>query len=478
MRREFGLIFIILVALFLRLWISDFGPMILDFDPFYHARIAGEIEDTHFIPTWDEKELGGVQHYYPPAYHIWITLLRFISGADPVLLGSLFTVYLGVICVVFVYVIGREIGPWVGLGAAALFATTPILVFRSGLWARPTGLTLFLTMVLIYSCLRLYRRQDAKNFALAGIFTIAYVFSHSTVMVGMTLILISALLTKSRGYIRASSALTLLALAAGFLYYYKFIPHLNFSLGYTTEYLPLFSSEIKLGFWHLFERFLFLSTFNLTLFPFIIHGSYVLRKKSPVIAALAILSFLLVIKGNMYMLFIFTANIAVAASLHELSKKIHKKKNINYGWSLAIIIFLGIFCFNLALNHEVQGKKVNPYVVPLQEVLTAPLGKSDLIIANDMNVGHEIPYYSNAGAFISVLSDTKKWSKNYKTYKDLYDMTGDEALDTLSKNRITHILHIKEPDKEIFPFIEELELETISSTGNENTNMTLYKIIK
>lgn len=474
MKRESGLIFIILMALFLRLWISDFSPIISDFDPFYHARIAGNIEETHFIPGFDEKELGGALHYYPPVYHIWIAIGRFITGADPLWIGSLFTVYLGVISVLFVYLIGRKINPWVALGAAALFASTPIIVFRTGLWTRPTGLTIFLMIALVYAYLRLYRRQDVKNSVIVAVFTIAYIFSHSTVLLGITLVLISAFLTKNRPYIKRASILIFLSLAIGALYYYRFIPHLNFSLGYTTEYTPLFSSNFKLDFWFLFETFLFLSAFNLTFFPLIIHGIHALRRRHLIIAALALLSFLLVVKGNMYMFFIFTTNIAVAASLYEISKK--KKKEINYGWSLAIAIFLALFCFNLGLVNELQGKKVSPYVEPLEEVLTVPLTGDDLILANDLNVGHQIPYYTNAGAFITVLSDTKRWSENYKTYKDLYNMTAQEARDALSKNGITHLLLIQQPGKKTFPFVGELELETISEVGDKNMNITLYKI--
>ena len=149
-----ALLFILLLAAILRAWISDFTLILLDYDAFYHARIAGEIYQNHHIPTWDQRELGGILHYYPPGYHILLVLGKyFLPGQGFLAIGSILNVFFGVITTLFVYLIGRRFSENAGLLSALLYAVTPMMVLRSGLWARPTGLSMMLAILIIYCLL-------------------------------------------------------------------------------------------------------------------------------------------------------------------------------------------------------------------------------------------------------------------------------------------------------------------------------------
>ncbi|MEE9474443.1 MAG: glycosyltransferase family 39 protein, partial [Candidatus Hydrothermarchaeaceae archaeon] len=146
---------ILLLAAFIRAWISDFTLILLDYDAFYHARIAEEIYQNHHIPTWDAKEFGGIPHYYPPNYHITMVLGKYILPEWSFLaIGSIFTAFFGVISTLFVYLIGRKFSERIGLTSALIYAVTPMMAVRSGLWARPTGLSMLFIILIVYLFLR------------------------------------------------------------------------------------------------------------------------------------------------------------------------------------------------------------------------------------------------------------------------------------------------------------------------------------
>lgn len=453
---------ILLLAAFLRGWISDFTPILMDYDAFYHARIAEYIYQNHHIPTWDPKELGGIPHYYPPLYHIIIMLGKYILPEwSFIAIGSLLTVFFGVISTLFVYLIGREFNERIALTSALIFSLTPMMVLRSGLWARPTGLSMLFTILMVYLFLRIVERRNARNVSLALIVSLGYIFAHSSVLLVLFLILAVSLTSRNNYGARAFFGITLFSLFVGGIYYYKALPFLNFSLAYAGEYLPLIYPLKELypfsDLWTITVAILFLGMFNLTNFPIIFHGIYVMIRRKKQLGIFAFFSlFIIFFKANMFMLLNFIVCIAIAVSLFRISSITIQKGNrkIN-GRPLAVLLLVMVVGMNILIVQELQGEKKHTYVDAVEEILSdAPLTSKNLVLASNPNIGHEIAYYSQAGTFISDLTDTKQYDKNRKVFDKLMDenISAEEAVNLLIKNNIDHLLIIEDSR---FPFMKD-----------------------
>lgn len=465
---------ILLVAAFLRVWISDFTLILLDYDAFYHARIAEQIHEGHHIPTWDAKELGGIPHYYPPLYHILIVLGKYIlPGQSTIVIGSILTVYFGLISTLSVYLVARRFSENTGLAAAFLYALTPMMVLRSGLWARPTGLSMMLAILVLYLFLKI--KKENKYAAPALIASLGYTFAHSSVLLVLSLVLAVSIIAKDRYKTQTFLKIALVLLAAGGLYYYRVFSFLNFSISRGGEYMPLSQPIANLlpfgGFEDLAAAALFLGTFSLVFFPFMFHGIYEMLKTQKELAIFSFISLFLVFFGaNMFMLLNFTVCIAIAVSIFRI-KKIR-------GLPTAALLILIIIGMDAALLQIVEGEKKTAYAEITKEILTeASLTSENLVLASDPNVGHAIPYYSGASTFISDLTDTRQYDKNREIFDTLKDEnTGnEEAMAMLRGNDIDHLLIIGEP----FPFMEDSkDLVPIKKIETKNVNAYLYRLKK
>lgn len=476
---------ILLLGAFLRLWLSDFKVMLPDYDPFYHARIAEIIYSTKTIPSWDAQELGGIPHYYPPVFHILIAIGKYLFfGLDFIEIGSVINVLFGVLSILIVYMMAREeFGEKIGLLSALLFAVTPMVVFRTSLWARPLGLSTFLASMSIYSFLRLSKKPDLNNGFLLLSTMLAYLFSHSSFIAAFGFLLVGLIINREKKLVKAFFGITCIAALSGVLYYYKFFPYLNFSLGYTTEYEPIIQLSSISDMHQFLVSILYLSTTNLASLPFLIHGAIICfkEKKYFIGVSIAITILLAFFKGNIFILFAFLLCIATALSLDRIST--YTSKGVRYGKTLAVLLLLAIFSTHIVMNaaaHDVKlGEKTYIYLLPIKEVLReSQLAPEDVVLANDITVGHGIAYYSNASTFISVLTDTKQWSKNYEAYKKLRDenLTFSRAEAMLSENKINYLLMIEGVTG--FSFVKDAaqNLEVINKATKNNVSATLYKI--
>lgn len=441
--RYLPIVAILLLAAFLRAWISDFTLILLDYDAFYHARIADEIYQNHHIPIWDAKELGGIPHYYPPVYHVLIVLGKyFFPGWSFLAIGSILTVFFGVVTTLFVYLIGRRLGKTVGLLSALLYAVTPMAVLRQGLWARPTGISMMFALLLFYLFLRV--RKGNKYAALALFAALGYTFTHSSVILVLALILVISVLAKDIYKSKTFLKIALVALSAASLYYYMALPYLNFSVSQKGEYMPVTGPILELlpfgGWAPLAAALLFLGLFNLAFFPFVFHGIYEMVKWKKMLGMLAIFSFLTAfLWANMFMLLNFTVCIAIAASLVRISR-------ISIPPAAALIL-LAVIGMDAALLTTTQGEKKHQNADIVKEILQdAPLTAENLVLASDPNIGHAIPYYSPANTFISDLTDTKQYNKNRETFDRIMNegTPADEAAALLKENNIDHLLVIGE----------------------------------
>jgi hypothetical protein len=468
------LLAILLLGAFIRIWISDFTLILLDYDAFYHARIAGDIYQNHHIPTWDAKELGGIPHYYPPGYHMLLVLGKYIlPGSDFVLIGSILTVFFGVITTLFVYLIGRRLSGNVGLASALLYTLTPMMALRQGLWARPTGISMMLAILLFY--LFLESKKENKYAAPALIVALGYTFTHSSIALVLLLILGVSVFAKDSRTTKTFIKIALASLAAASLYYYRAIPFLNFSVSSKGEYMPVTRLITELfpinDLTTLATAFLLLGLFNLAFFPLIFHGTYEMLKTQKEIAIFSFISFLLVFfKANMFMLLNFTVCIAVAVSIFRI-----KRTSGTPAAALLLLVVLGMDAALLSMN---QGEKKHPNADITREILKgAPLSQENLVLASDPNVGHAIPYYSPAATFVSDLTDIKQYDENRRTFDTIIDETTppEEAKALIMKNNIDHLLVIGEP----LPLVEDSKnFALVKSASKNGKEAHLYSVKK
>jgi 4-amino-4-deoxy-L-arabinose transferase-like glycosyltransferase len=466
---------ILLLAAFLRAWISDFTLILLDYDAFYHARIADSIYHNHHIPTWDALELGGIPHYYPPGYHILIVLGKYIlPGQSTIAIGSILTVFFGVITTLFVYLIGRRFSENVGLVSALLYALTPMMVLRSGLWARPTGLSMFFMVIMIFLFLRIAEKRDRRDAAIALVVSTVYAFTHSSVLLALLLIFAVSIIAGNTYATKTFFKITLFLTIAGGLYYSRALPFLNFSISQSGEYMPLTRPLLELytfGFWqNLAEAFLYMGLFSLAIFPLILHGIYEMTKRKKQLGLISFFSILLIFfKANMFLLLNFTVCVAIAVSVFRITK-IGKAP-------AAAILLLTVIGMDLVLLQMVHGEKKRPYVGAVEEVLTnAPLTSENVVLPSDPIAGHAIPYFSPAATFISDLTDTKQFDKNLEVFNRLkHDkIDTEEAMDLLVENDIDRLLIIGDP----FPFMKDSKQDfvLIRKINKNGVNASLYRL--
>lgn len=470
------LVFLLLMSGLMRFWFSDYTPIILDFDPFYHARIAERIYSEGRIPEWDPQQLGGIPHYYSPGYHLLMVLGKYAApNIDFIALGSILTAFFGVLGALFLYVMAAaEFGRGTALTSVALYTLTPAVIFRSGLVARPTGLSILLTILVLYAFLKLLRKDNFKNRLVYFLALLSYILSHGSAVAVLAFILIAVL------FLRANTKqvliVTAISASIGLIYYLPIIGALNFSTGITTETRPVFSVKDFLLPGAPLTLLTTLSVYGIVFLPMVFHGAYVFFKKSRkfwlllTVFSLATAFF----KLSIFLLFIFALFVALAASLGSIQNL--RTKKIRVGWSLAGVIFISILMTDAYLLYNLQGVKVNSHVEPLREFLSdIEFPEEAVILANDLNPGHEIAYYSGGSVFISDLSDVKKWGENYEIYKRLFSdrLSADEAIEILKTNKIDYLLVIEFSRK--FPFLRDSKSSLILIKKTEYATLYLLE---
>jgi hypothetical protein len=472
--RYLPIVAILLLAAFLRAWISDFTLILSDYDAFYHARIAEFIYTNHKIPCFDTKELGGIPHYYPPLYHLMIAAAKYVlPEPNFITIGSLLTVFFGTLSVFFVYLIGRRMGEGIGLLSALIYTITPMMVLRSGLWARPTGISMLFAIAMVYLFLNIKEKRD--NYAkLAAVASAAYMLAHSSIFFVLALILATSILARNKSATEAFFTAALVSLFVGGAYYYRALPHFNFSISGKGEYMPLVAplKELyPLGVLEAaFVALLFLGLFNLAFFPLVYHGVYGTLKQEKELGILTLISLLLIFfKANMFMLLNFTVCIAIAVSIFRVSGR--------FGNPAAGLLLLAVLGMDAALLQNTHGEKKAVNADIIEEILSgAPLTSENLVLPSDPNVGHAIPYYSPASTFISDLTDTKQYDKNREVFNKLKDenTSPDEAMALLIENNIDHLIITGDP----FPFMKgsNKKLILIRETEKNGVKAKLYRL--
>jgi hypothetical protein len=471
------LLVLLLLGGFLRFWFSDFKPIILDFDPFYHARIAETIYSDGSIPRWDPLELGGIPHYYSPGYHLLMVAGKYAApNIDFITLGSILTVFFGVLGTILIYVMAAaEFGRGTALISVALYTLTPSVILRSGLVARPTGLSILLTILVLYALLKLCRKDNFKNRLVYFLALLGYILSHGSVVAVLAFILIAVLFLRANG--KQVLIITALSASIGLIYYLPIIGELNFSTGITTESMPVFSVKDLFSPGQPLVLLTTLSVYGIVFLPLIFHGAYLFIKRSRKLWLL-LTAFSLAMaffKHSIFLLFIFTLFASLAASLSSIQNL--RMKKIKAGWSLAAFIFISILMTDAYLLYSLQGVKVNSHVEPMQEFLSdIEFPDGAVILANDLNPGHEIAYYSNVSVFISDLSDIKKWDENHEIYMELFNerLSADEAIEILKTNKINYLLVIE--SSRDFPFMRDSQSSLILIKKNAYAALYLLKV--
>ena len=123
----------------------------------YHVGIIRETIETSFYPNYELSYGGGFEHFYVPAYRLFITSLSITSGVDPMVLSGITTIVIAVLITLVIYSIGYRMGnQYVGLSAALLSILSPELtIFTSR--ALPELLGLFMLPLTLYFIIRDYR---------------------------------------------------------------------------------------------------------------------------------------------------------------------------------------------------------------------------------------------------------------------------------------------------------------------------------
>ncbi|MBI4344954.1 MAG: glycosyltransferase family 39 protein [Euryarchaeota archaeon] len=483
-RRWLLLLGILLAGLSLRLWVSDFAPMELDYDHFYHARIGRHIYEGGHLPAWDDKELGGIPYYYPPGYHIWIALGKaLLPGQDYIQVGSILTAIFGVLSILALYILARrEIGRNGALVASLLFATLPIAVIRTGLWARPTGLAILLAILAVHALLRSW---EDRSWAPAALILGAFVLSHSSVLFLVSLGLLGAALGRGERYRRRLLALSTAAILLGLLYYARYIPYLNFSLGYTKEHEPAISigaylaSGLDPAF--LLPEFFFLSYLALTSLPLILYGLLLFlregrRELAGMVGATILLAFF---RYNLLIIYDFLLLLALGKALVAISGVSIGAKRIRFGWSLSALLFLSILSFNLFLVSAFHGERgpLEKYEAVRTVLERADLGPGDLVLSNEIVAGHGIAYYSRAASYLSDLTDVRRWDEHIAVYKVLMEEADEKrALKTLEREGIDYLLIIEPNRRGNFPFLNSTDLPIVLVRGEGGYTAALYRL--
>lgn len=467
------LLFILFIATLLRFWIYNFELGFIDSDPFYHARISENIFSEGKIPDWDSRELGGIPYYYPPFYHILNVISKFFINLNFLKIGSLLTVYCADLSILTLYVLCKRLfNQQIALLSAFLFAVNPALVYRTGLFARPTGLTILLLILLTFSYVNL-SENSPSNFILFFMIATSFLFTHSFALFFLFILFIFALITRNN--FKEISLVLVFSFLIYLLYFFKFIGYLHPHSGYTIEYASLFYFK---SFYSIF--FTLFTFYLLFCFPFLVYGVFKMYQLKNYLftyfVLIGIISLFFMMKITIF--FIFSFCLAISIALFDLLKQEDSKMRLFVIFSISVII-LNPFAINGILHDHF--KPLNKEANLIREILSSTsFSPNDTILSNDWDIGHVIVYYTDANTFLSDLTDTKKWQENIKVHEKLMTpgLSVRDARNILRENDITYLLLSN--DYRQFPFVEHNKtkyFELIAEKKGYGYRFELYRVL-
>ena len=114
---------------------------------------------------------------HPPMYYLLLHGWAWVFG-DSLLSLRLFSVLIGVVAVPLVYLLGRTlISSQVGLGAAAMLAIAPMVIFHSQ-QARMYPLLIILTLIVAVGFWRAWQQRDWRGWLLVGLGALLGFYTH------------------------------------------------------------------------------------------------------------------------------------------------------------------------------------------------------------------------------------------------------------------------------------------------------------
>jgi hypothetical protein len=437
-----SLLGILVLAFWLRLWVAGFEPIFPDFDPFYHGRMAEFIHENHSIPTWDDKEMGGIPYYYPPAFHILIAGLMYIFPYSSIFIGSILNVLFGTASILLLYFFSRIFFERsAAVIACVIYATIPAIVLRTSMWARPAGLSLFLGILLIFLIFRLTSNPNRRWYIVTIASLVFYVLSHSSV-IAIVFACTIAVISEEKFDVKPLLKTVIFPFVVGLLYYGRFWDYFSLSGGYTSEYMPLVF-DLKGDY---LGKLLFISFFiPIISLPNLVHGMLMMRQMGKgfllTLSLIAILAPFL--KVNLMLLFLFAYCIGITISLKEISKFMFK--GIRLGLAIAPFLITMIIFSNLFLTTSITRNNYKSEAEVVREILVVlEIPSNEIILCNNIAAGHELAYYSDGNAFISDLTDVKVWETRFEIFRSLTnpDIKSDDAYAILKENEIRYVLSL------------------------------------
>jgi hypothetical protein len=481
---------------YLRLWISDFQIHFPDGDPYYHGRIAREILETHRIPVWDGREMGGIPYYYPPLYSLSLALWKalLLPQADLLWIGGIINVVSGTFTALPLYLLSRRVLKGsMALLPPLLFSLTPAVLYRTSLWARPIGLTLFFTYLLLHLLTPSRIGRDRWALLAPLVLSFALAFTHSSWFWAVPIFTLASLASSRERRVVILLIPLLLPFLALSLRSLGFLPFLDLSWGVTVEYQPLITGERflslmgpSLGPEGLLRIFLLGAVFGLAGLPLMVHGLYLFTKRKEryllFLSCLFLLSAFVAI--NVYLLFFPLLCVPLAVSLDRLRefRWEWRERSLRWGPLVAVLLLLSLLSLGLLQIGEVRGIHAGTKFTIVGEVLSeTPLEEGVAVLSNDINVGHAIPYHSAADAFLSDLSDTQMWVKRYGIYRHLLSSEASDpwVWEVMEEEGVSYLLLIEGEDVPLFPFLEpdpRDRLTLLSEREGEGVSVRLYRV--
>jgi len=148
--RHLALILIVLLAFILRIHPAFIGS-IMGPDSYFHFRMAELIQETGWIPEYDELSDSGRYYSYLPILHISIAIFSMITTLPVPFAAQLLVAISGSIGVIVIYFIGKEFfNEKIALFAAFALALTGLHITRTGGMIRPDGLAMLVIPLVIY----------------------------------------------------------------------------------------------------------------------------------------------------------------------------------------------------------------------------------------------------------------------------------------------------------------------------------------
>jgi hypothetical protein len=154
-REAVFVLFFLAIGLALRLYPLIQSPSLIGADSFFHSSIIQKLTETGSFPTFDPFSWGGRPLNYSPGFHFFVSGVLLATGLGTDVLpffGALFfcLTFLGV----YTYSRRQGINP---IASCGLFATVPVLIWKTTTNLLPDSLWIFLFFVCVFLASSLQR---------------------------------------------------------------------------------------------------------------------------------------------------------------------------------------------------------------------------------------------------------------------------------------------------------------------------------